>query len=352
MKIFVIGGSSHSEDSPERDADVCELDRLMMFFAEQLEKSGHEVITCSPFPGTADRALLNALMNDRFSRRRPRVELHFPSTQHTLTEVEKALEGTPDDWVLLFKHPAPADELPASLANAWLFSQLYALERSHAVLAIGGKLGGTTNLLLHLAEAKHKPVLAIPSLGGASEQCYWRRKYELEDRLGDAASQLSAKNSTHQWTSLIEQLTDQNSRNVVNHKNSAPTFFISYPRARPQEADVVEMLLRRRNLSVYRDDQDFEPGNLIEADIANHIHRASVFIALYSQDYACSPWCYDELRIATSLHSNTKIKLWLLTLDNTRIVLPEARNIVTLPARSRSELEGKLNQQLDRLIEL
>ena len=95
-------------------------------------------------------------------------------------------------------------------------------------------------------------------------------------------------------------------------------------------------------------DQAFEPGHLIESDIANHIHRASVFIALYSQDYACSPWCYDELRIATSLHNNTKIKLWLLTLDDTRIILPEARNIVTIPARDRGELEGKLNQQLDR----
>lgn len=80
--------------------------------------------------------------------------------------------------------------------------------------------------------------------------------------------------------------------------------FISYARKRPHEADYIETLLRRRNISVFRDESEFGAGEDIPIQIEEHIHRANTFIAVYCTEYACSPWCYDELELALDLEGN------------------------------------------------
>ena len=353
MKIFVIGGITRTLEMEQTVDSIKVLDSVMRDFAEAVSGAGHEAVVSSPFRESADRAFLDALklaVGD--AQQSISVEIHYPASPAIEAEVDKAITGSLGKTVHRFRHPAPVNDEKASLTNAWLFSQLYALDRCHAVLAIGGKLGGTANLLLHLAEAKRKPILAIPLLGGASEQCYWRQRFQLMDRLGDGVTKMADDTCASQWVQLLERLADQDSNQIKSTEHAAPAFFISYARARPQEADLVEMILRRRNLSVFRDERDFEPGNLIETEIFNHIRKASVFISLYSQAYACSPWCYDELQEAASLHQKGSLRLWLLTLDDTRIVLPTARDIVTIPARSRIELEAKLSKHLDRLLAL
>lgn len=74
--------------------------------------------------------------------------------------------------------------------------------------------------------------------------------------------------------------------------------FISYARRRPCEADYIETLLRRRGVSVFRDESEFGAGKEIPVQIEENIYKSNTFIAVYCAEYACSPWCYDELELA------------------------------------------------------
>ncbi|RBN36039.1 hypothetical protein DMN50_37535, partial [Priestia megaterium] len=68
---------------------------------------------------------------------------------------------------------------------AWLLCQLQALESCQTIIAIGGKLDGSANMLLLLAESKRKKILPLSFLGGAAEQSFYRKRYELQDIFGD-----------------------------------------------------------------------------------------------------------------------------------------------------------------------
>ena len=102
------------------------------------------------------------------------------------------------------------------------------------------------------------------------------------------------------------------------------------------------MILRRRNLDIMRDDHDFEPGENITRQINEMIHKSTVFIALWCSEYACSPWCFDELDLALRTHTQEGRELWILQLDKTRIIHPKARGLLFYPITTRDELEGKL----------
>jgi hypothetical protein len=124
---------------------------------------------------------------------------------------------------------------------------------------------------------------------------------------------------------------------------------LSYAKARPQEADFVEMILRRRHLLVLRDDKDFAPGAVLPSEIRDNIHKAEVFVAIWCREYACSPWCFDELELALDRSQSGAQTILLLNVDGTRVVPPRARDIVSYPATSRHDIEGYLLKFLERL---
>jgi hypothetical protein len=58
-----------------------------------------------------------------------------------------------------------------------------------------------------------------------------------------------------------------------------------------------------------------------------------------------APWCFDELELAVKRGKT----LWLLCVDDTRIVPPAARNLISYPARSREELERHVLTLLEQI---
>lgn len=121
-----------------------------------------------------------------------------------------------------------------------------------------------------------------------------------------------------------------------------PIFFISYARKRPYEADFIENLLRRRKCEVFRDDSDFGAGHQVQNEIKEHLYRANVFIAVWCQEYACSPWCYDEFDDALERQKNNDMDIWLICVDDTRIVPKGARELLAHTAKTRAEVEGTI----------
>jgi len=204
-------------------------------------------------------------------------------------------------------------------------------------------------MLLLLAEGKRKAVLPLPFMGGAAKQAFDRCRYELEDRLGSRFSELQDESVAKNAGEFAVILADAKTTSTVH--GSSPSFFISYARERQADADHVEILLRRRKLRVFRDESDFGAGHIIPNAIREAIFGADVFIAIWSAEYACSPWCFDELELALDRHAEGVLDLWLLRIDKTRLVPLRARDLIYYDCETRNSLEGKVLELLGRIID-
>lgn len=351
MKIFIIGGTTvdPKQQAKEFNDEIKVLQDTMPVLGQELTKKGHDILVCSPFEDSADFAIVNGIAPSETDSDSASVEFHYPESEFVkgkITALCERLGLTPR----LCAYPAPPD-LQASretLRYAWLLAQLRALDKSHAVITVGGKTNESANLLLLLAEGRRHHVLPLTFLGGAAAQSFQRRRYQLSDSLGDdRLHMLADPKFIHEIPSLLESLVSEQPTRHEHRK--AKHFFISYARSRPSEADFVEMTLRRRNYSVIRDEHDFGAGRSLPNEISEYIYSANVFVVLWCREYACSPWCFDELDLALKLKHEGKLTLWLIRLDDTRIVPPGARKLIDYQARTRKELEDLILRLLEQL---
>nr|GEW82231.1 hypothetical protein [Tanacetum cinerariifolium] len=278
-------------------------------------------------------------------------ERYHIDTYPTLAAMSKALQASSgieaawqdqldvlDNRVRVLKVGHEALEAVDQVATkySWLLSQLRAIEEAQYIVIIGGRLGGSSDLLIRIAEAQRKQLVPLPLFGGVGAACFARKRYQLRDTWGEEACRLLEREIT--GPQLVAMLMQQRSRQAATtlqaHYEPA-SFFISYPWERPVEADLVEMILRRRSYEVLRDEQDFAPGEHIPQAIQERIRQSTVFIALWCREYACSPWCYDELALALQTHIIAGKALWIFNLDATRMVHPQARERLLIPAGSR-----------------
>lgn len=204
-------------------------------------------------------------------------------------------------------------------------------------------------MLLLLAEGRGKPVLPLPILGGAAEQSFDRRRYELMDRLGQDYALLQKPGEVRNMPELATILAGP-VRGGMRNSQFPPKVFISYARARQAEADHLETVLRRRNLSVFRDESEFGAGYSVPEQIRQAIFGANIIIVLWSAEYACSPWCFDELDLALDRQSNGVVELWILRIDTTRLVPKRARELVYYDTPSREQLEGRVVVLLEQFL--
>lgn len=309
MKIFLLGGVHDGIATQEVEAARASMRALGGILA----RTGHGVALCSPYPGSIDHDALEGIAASGLSCE---IEMHYPETRKNQTAV-KALERGLGVKLREVHHPADPDGGPREQTYSWLLAQLSALDAADLVVAAGGRLSGSASMLLRLAEARRRPVLPLGHLGGAAAQSLDRLRHELDDQLGELRSWLRHPDPIER----LEEAIDQMVGGRVRRSGEEPTsFFISYSRHRQAEADLVETLLRRRGRTVFRGDQAFDPSAELHDEIENAIRLSDVFVALWSAEYACSPWCHDEMTLALELLGERRIDVWLLTLDETRIV--------------------------------
>ena len=342
MKVFLIGGPTADEPAAVK-SELAELAPVCHVLGRELVLRGHTLVLCSPFEDAVDRyAAFGAA--DGFE---PDLEFHYPDhpwVREKVVELDQAVTTT--RFRRLPIRPlveTPDPEKTKEAEYSWLIAQLNALDVSAGVIAIGGRTDGVAQLLFRLAAAKDKSILPWTFLGGAAADYFDTYKWDLFDVLGTDIDLLSEKSAIERAPELLERLLE----GVPDREEDR--FFISYARARPHEADYVETLLRRRNGTVYRDEQEFEPGLNTQEEILKNIRRANVFIAVWCQEYACSPWCFDELELAIERRQKGLLELWIFCVDDTRMVPPGARDINYYTVKSREELEGKLLHLMKRL---
>jgi hypothetical protein len=348
MKIFLIGGASVEKDDPSYANQLETLNPSMVDLGRAIAQAGHDLLVCSPFDGSADvTAARGALETIGSAGQGSCVEFHHPDAAPVVAEMDRFRQEFHSSALKSFLHPMPKDEKGGDLFEyGWLLAQTYAMDRSHSVIALGGKIGKAASLLLGLVDARKKPLLPLTYLGGAAAQAFDRRRYILEDRLGSDLSALHDSNHSEEIVELVVKVSSESLQSPSASK--PPKFFISYSRARPCEADFVETALRRRQYDVFRDEKDFAPGAPIPSEIEAAVFAADVFIAIWCNEYACSDWCFDELSLALRRREAGKLTIWLFCLDNTRVVPPGARNLTNYPARSREELERHIMVLLEQ----
>lgn len=343
MKIFVIGGCSVSTDDPGYAAQHQILTSTLRRLGSEIAKAGHDLVVCSPFMGSADIEVVQGafeVLSDSHSARTA-ISFHYPNSPPVVSELNSLINRLSLTTIGTFPQNLTgndAESIPSE--NDWLLCQLIAMEKSNAIVSIGGKPTGSANLLLLLAESRRKPIVPLTFLQGAADYSYQRRQYELQDRLSEKVEVLRDRTRVDEVLLLLELLTTSTPTGptICSRKK----FFLSYPRARPEEADFIEMILRRRNLVVFRDEREFGAGQQLLGEIDEYIHQADVFVAVWCREYACSPWCFDELSLAMQRKAAGKLEVWLFCIDDTRIVPPDARSIISYPIVGRNEIERQL----------
>jgi len=346
MKIFIVGGVSVKDSEDGFDTQIQVLQKSMNQLGAELARLGHEIVVCSPFEDSADFYVLEGISKYLATggESKSSISIHYPDLSDVSSKMTNVCNSLGTIEVRRYPCPAPANkDLPDANQYSWLFAQLTGMDSSAVIIAIGGKPSGSLSLLFHLADARGKSVLPLTSLGGAALDYYTAHFFHLKDLLGTNFPLLGDESLTVKIETALDSLL------IGRSTKSKNAFFISYSRARPKEADFVEALLRRRNHIVYRDEKDFEPAADTQADIIKNIKKANVFIALWCREYACSPWCADELQIAIDRLSTENAQLWIFCVDDTRIVPKQARSLNYYRVNTREEIEGRLIGLLDML---
>lgn len=347
MKVFVIGGLPSDQIEPSSE-DQKALARACYALGKNLVRAGHEILLCSPFENSADIHVLRGAAELGCDLKN-RVRFFYMDSPFVKERLNAELSSLGLQRVTRVPSPPPQTVDQKAERYAWLLCQLNAMESCQVVVALGGKSNGAANMLLLLAESKKKAVLPLAFLGGAARIAFDRRRYELTDRLGEAIEELHDEACVANVSDLVEAIAMRGVAGGASETES-PLFFISYARDRQGEADFVETLLRRRNLRVFRDESDFGAGHSIPTRIREAIFEANIFVALWSSAYACSPWCFDEMELALDRHEEGKLELWILRVDDTRIVPKRARELLFYDASSRVDVEGRMLQLLARYV--
>jgi hypothetical protein len=213
------------------------------------------------------------------------------------------------------------------------------------VVSIGGRLTNTASTILHLAEARKKIIVPFEFLGGASRRAFQRRNWE-EVYPGLAFDALTRKDAT-----IAMKLADDMAIGAMGRvrRYGWPPRRVFVSRARPDAAyaQALDEYLTEAGLNVLLGDKEFSPSRTVEAAIEDAVLRADLFIVLWSKSYAASRYCFDEIDLALQRHRAGETQLWIINLDESDIVPPDARNLPQATARTPNQLVMLVRELLE-----
>lgn len=340
--IFVIGGETG--ETADVDAELPLLASVCMKLGTVLARAGAQLIVCSPFPDSADYYTAMGYADAKAGG-----VIHFHSPLHPIVEGKRQLFRQTfgqsnlsfQDW----NYPAPETDEPGSWSQAWLLTQIQALERADIVVALGGKVSKTASTLLHLAEAKGLPIIPFAFLGGAAGRNYKRRDWARLNPKFDAKI-LENKSGVDQVVQIANRLILDRVRRSTVSDSRPKNVFISVARQDAAMGQALEDVLKTHGIEAVFGEREFMPNQLISATIAHALGGSDIVAILWSRSYAQSPWCYDELALALSLEALDGVKIWLFNLDDSSIVPTQARKLPAVSVRSENGLRIAIKELL------
>jgi hypothetical protein len=167
MKVMIIG--SILDGKKEEFAVTCHN------IAKVLLEMKATLIICSLFQDSADY-----LIYKEFCKTSNNIELHFLNVQSVRERIKDVKVSSK---IKLFRYLD--DRCKLDSRDAYLFCQINAIKQADMIIAVGGKLNGSANMLLYIAEMNKKPVIPLVMYEGAANNYYQRNKYKISDCLGE-----------------------------------------------------------------------------------------------------------------------------------------------------------------------
>jgi hypothetical protein len=85
-------------------------------------------------------------------------------------------------------------------------------------------------------------------------------------------------------------------------------------------------------------DSTIRDERMVQSTIEDAILQSDVFVVFWSQAYAASRWCYDELDLALERERVGELQIWIFNLDGSDIVPRGARHLAPIRVRTPREL--------------
>lgn len=344
MKILFIGSFGISNEG-----NFAQFQDFCINLGRKLSSSHIELLLCSPFEKSVDYELLMGVLSERNIK--VTLRLFYPKSDLIEKKWYSILKKLPGGSYTHFTFGGFNLEEKEARKFAWLYCQLQALEEANIIVALGGNEDGASDLFFKIAETRKKIIIPITEFGGSARKVFNTLKYQIKDKLGETLyNKIYLEDLSELTIAALSNALHDGKVFLSNPKiNFEPIFFLSYARARPAEADQIEMLLRRRNYVVLRDEVNIGAGDDLLNSISENIAKSNVFIAIWCKEYACSPYCYDELEEAIERHSEQKTELWIIRIEDVRIVPKKARDILYVDGFDRETIEGKILSLIEGL---
>src|SRR5262249_17250392 len=160
----------------------------------------------------------------------------------------------------------PESEDGESWGQAWLLCQIMALDKADVVISVGGRLTKTANMLLHLAEARQKPVVPFAFLGGASRGAFNRRNWALNYPDLDVGK-LQDRNAADEAMDIAEHMVTARIRGARSYAWPPRHIFISRARPDAEFARSLDEYLTTAGFNVLLGDREWLSDRTIESSI-------------------------------------------------------------------------------------
>ncbi|MBL1105011.1 TIR domain-containing protein [Streptomyces sp. 5-8] len=340
--VYVVGGVTGETTYPDYEksqlAHVCEQ------LGQAVAKAGAELLVCSPFPDSADLHTVIGYVQSGVGRI---VHLHsprHPEVAEKQTEMLEMLGTGHGTEIKNWYYPGPEDD--DSRGQAWLLCQIQALEEADVVISIGGRVSKTASTVLHLAEARRKPIVPFAFLGGASRRAYERRDW-ARVHPGLDHRRLMDRDAVADAMKIADELVTARLRPPHNYRWPPRRVFISRARPDAQFAKALESCLSGAGVTTLIGERELRPDRMVNPTIEDAVLSADLFVVLWSRSYALSRFCYDEIELALRRHEVGELQLWIVNLDGSDIVPPAARALPQAVARTPHTLVALVRELLE-----
>jgi hypothetical protein len=328
---FVLGGVTGETKYP--DFERTELDQFCQRLGATIAKAGVDLVVCSPFPDSADFHALRGYIESGVGGM---VHMHMPRHVNVESQYAQLREVLGPDAVGRIKnwyYPGPEKDDRGSLDQAWVLCQLLAMEQADVLIAVGGQPDKTASTILHLAEARQQPVVPFAFLGGAAERVFRRRDWAGAYPWLDP-QKLTDKNAVADAMAIADRMVTARMCESDRQQGCPRAVFISRARSDAKYARPLDDYLSTAGVTVLFGERELPADRTVESAIEDAVLRSDLFIVLWSRSYAASRYCYDEIHLALRRYRAGELRLWIINLDGSDIVPPDARGLPQLMART------------------
>jgi len=298
------------------------------------------LLICNPWDESADYHVAMGYAGDD---RAGAVHLFMPEGEETKRNDDRFPNALDNDRIAVERNWYPVVGNGEFSPETWLYCQLQALEYSDAVVALGGAEGRSTSVLLQLAEARGVHVLPFAHWRGAAGAAYERNREHFEV-LGIAES-LLRRNGIEDLPDLIRAV----ALSRAGQPSDLRSVFLSRAAKDSAAAECVAEHLERRGIAAVFGDKPQAPGRDVSAVIHQRMRESQVCAIFWSQHFALSPHCFIELLEALRRARRENLHIWLLRLDSTPVVHPEARRQKSWYTPTMVDIEGWCGEVLPPL---